>query len=82
MNDAPYREMLEAAALNLLEKAEWRCLGEHLAVCRRCETDLSAYQQIVASLSYTIEPVAPPAQLRTRLHDRVMQLRMDEWFRL
>jgi hypothetical protein len=82
MNDAPYREMLEAAALNLLEKAESRFLGEHLAVCRNCGTDLAAYQQIVAALSCTVEPVAPAAHLRTRLHDRVMQLRMEEWFRL
>lgn len=82
MHDAPYREMLEAAALNLLERAERCLLDEHLAVCRNCETDLTAYQQIVASLVYTVEPVAPPAHLRARLHDRVMQLRMDEWFRL
>lgn len=82
MCHAPYREMLEAAALNLLEGAERRLLDEHLAVCRSCEADLTVYQTIVASLVYTVEPVAPPAQLRTRLHKRAMQLRMDEWFRL
>ena len=82
MNHAPYREMLEAAALNLLEGAARRLLDEHLAVCRSCETDLAAYQTIVASFVYTIEPAAPPAHLRTRLHDRVWQLRMEELFSL
>jgi anti-sigma factor RsiW len=82
MHDAPYREMLEAAALNLLERAERRLLDDHLAVCSSCETDLFAYQTIVASLVYIIEPVAPSAHLRACLNERVRQLRMDEWFRL
>jgi predicted anti-sigma-YlaC factor YlaD len=82
MYHAPYRETLEAAALNLLEGAERRLLDEHLVVCRSCKTDLAAYQQIVASLVYTVEPVAPPAHLRARLHERVRQLKMGEWFKL
>ena len=57
-------------------------VDEHLAVCRCCETDLAAYQEIVAALVYTVEPVAPPAHLRARLDERVWQLRMDEWFSL
>lgn len=82
MHHAPYREMLEAAALNLLDGAERRLLDEHLAVCRSCETDLFAYQETVAALAHIIEPVAPPAHLRSRLYERVWQLRMDEWFRV
>jgi anti-sigma factor RsiW len=82
MHHAPYREKLEAASLNLLEKAERRMFDEHLAFCRSCEADLAAYQIIVASLVYTVEPVAPAAHLRARLYERVWQLRMDELFSL
>jgi anti-sigma factor RsiW len=82
MHHAPYREMLEAAALNLLEGAERRLLDKHLAVCSSCQTDLAAYQSIVASLVYTAAPVAPPAHLQTRLYTRIWQLRMDELFSL
>jgi hypothetical protein len=78
MHHAPYRERLEAASLNLLEKAERRLFDEHLAFCRSCKTDLAAYQTIVALLVYTVEPVAPPAHLRARLCERVWQLRMNE----
>ena len=76
MHDAPYREMLEAAALNLLERAKRRLLDEHLAVCSSCETNLTAYQQIVASLVYTVEPIAPPCGLRVRLLERIGRLEM------
>ena len=76
MHDAPYREMLEAAALNLLERAERRSLDEHLAVCSSCETNLAAYQEIAALLVYTIEPVAPSCELRVRLFERIGRLEM------
>ena len=72
--------MLEAAALNLLEKAERRMLDEHLAFCHSCETELAACRATISLLLYTIEPVEPAAHLRVLLLGRIRRPEMDRTY--
>jgi hypothetical protein len=71
MHHAPYREMLEAAALDLLEEDERRVFDEHLNVCQSCEADLIACRETIALLLYAVEPVEPPSFLRARLQESI-----------
>jgi anti-sigma factor RsiW len=63
-------EALPAYALGCLDPAEARQVARHVAGCYVCRTELSTYQTVVAHL-LPVPDLAPPAELKGRLMDRV-----------
>lgn len=68
-------ESLSAYALGCLDEAEDRLVSEHLAGCHICRTELQSFQAVADQLALAVPDVAPPAQLKRRLLERVERLR-------
>lgn len=71
MSHDEYRELLAAHALGGLEPAEARALEGHLEGCDECRAELGALRETAGSLALTVDPVAPPAELRARVLEGV-----------
>lgn len=67
MRHEEYRELLGLGALGALGADERRALDAHLSGCRECRAELRDLSDAAAGLAYAVEPVAPPAALRTRV---------------
>ncbi len=63
--------LLPEYALGLLDAPERRRVEGHLGTCRACRQQLSGYQRTADGLLFAVEPVAPPARLRSRLQARI-----------
>jgi anti-sigma-K factor RskA len=64
MRHEDYKELLALEAAGALEAAEREPLEAHLSSCAECRAELRELSDAVASLAYTVAPVAPRADLR------------------
>ena len=65
------RDELAAYLLGALEPGEAAALEQHFAGCEECRDELEWLRPAVLMLPEAVEPVAPPAGLRTRIMDEV-----------
>lgn len=65
------KELLALEAAGALRDEERRPLAEHLAACAECARELEEMRDAAASLAYTVEFVAPPLHLRSRILESV-----------
>jgi anti-sigma factor RsiW len=59
--------MIPAGAAGALEAEEQRALDAHLLVCDECRREHDAFVETAALAALAIEPVAPPAAVRSRV---------------
>lgn len=69
--DVHVDDLIPAYALDCLDGAEAVAVSEHLKDCSRCRAELRTYQAIAEQMTYSIELVDPPPQVKTQLMDRV-----------
>ena len=74
LNDRHVLETIPAYVLGSLDEAETRQVAEHLAGCYLCRKELETYQDIADQLLLAVPPATPPAQLKSRLAERVQRL--------
>ena len=67
-------ELIPAYALDCLDEAEMRQVAEHLAGCQLCRTELRAFQDVTGQLALLAPEALPPADLRSRLQQRIQSL--------
>jgi anti-sigma-K factor RskA len=60
-------EMLVGYAADALEESQRCAVSEHLAECRRHDTELTAVRGDLERLAVSVSPVEPPDRLRSRL---------------
>ena len=60
-----------ASALGAISYDEMQAFRRHLDDCDLCRTDLAALQPVVDALPLSVEPVAPPPELRRRIMGEV-----------
>jgi anti-sigma-K factor RskA len=65
MDDA--HSLVAPYALDALDREDERAFEEHLALCDRCRSDLSALREAAAVLAFAPDAPAPPEQLRERI---------------
>lgn len=65
------KEMLAMHALSALDDDDRRALQEHLDSCAACRLELEEWQATAGALAYVAAPLAPSAQLRERILERV-----------
>src|SRR5215207_6993004 len=70
-DDIHVLESLPAYALGSLDQEEARLVAEHLAGCFMCRAELSEFQTVVDHLGLVVPDVSPPADLKSRLMERV-----------
>jgi anti-sigma-K factor RskA len=61
-----YREIAASYALDALDTTERAEFEAHLATCAICRQDVADLAPVVTALGGTVEPVEPPADLKTR----------------
>ena len=66
--------MVALEAAGGLPEDESRVLAAHLSSCEGCRGELERLREAAAALAYTVAPLVPPAELRTRLLARVREL--------
>src|ERR1700683_4099892 len=72
MNGHPqHDEFFDLYALGVIEGAECDEFRAHLASCDECARKLAEAQGRIASLSFALEPVQPPAGVKERLMRQV-----------
>ena len=64
-------DLLPALALGCLDTEEREQVEQHLAGCKQCQTEISAYQGVVDNLSFGTPKVAPSSDLKNRLFKRI-----------
>jgi anti-sigma-K factor RskA len=57
---------LPAYALDALDAIERRAFEAHLAGCDRCQRELGEWRRVAVAIGGSIDPVEPPASLKTR----------------
>lgn len=67
MKHEEYREMLELAALDALAGEGARALEAHLSTCDECRAELAELRDAAAMLAFYADPVAPSAELTSRI---------------
>lgn len=80
MQHEEYKEMLAFHALGALDDLSRRALEEHLENCDECRAELNGWRETIGALAYSIAPVKPSPELRTRLLEnlRLQMPRTDE----
>ncbi|MBA2503005.1 MAG: anti-sigma factor [Pyrinomonadaceae bacterium] len=73
MNHEEYKELLAAAALDLLTEAEGAEFAAHANSCDECSRELRESRDAVALLAYAVAPTQPPAALRARILENIRQ---------
>ena len=63
--------LLAAQAVGSLEPHEVPALEAHMRRCQRCQCAVEQYAAVAAVLPLTLEPLEPPAALRTQLFTRI-----------
>lgn len=61
-----FEEMVAAYAVGALDADDRRAFEAHLTSCRQCATELAALRKVTTGLAMSVEPVAPPADLKAR----------------
>ena len=64
-------ELLALAAVGALSPDEAAAMQKHVSSCQSCQATSRAFQQTAAVLPDSLDLLAPPAQLRRRLIERV-----------
>ena len=64
-------ELLALAAVGALSPDEAAAMQKHVSSCQSCQATSWAFQQTAAVLPDSLDLLAPPAQLRRRLIERV-----------
>lgn len=67
MRHEELKDMIPAGAAGALEAEEQRALDAHLLVCDKCRREHDASVETAALAALAIEPVAPPAAVRSRV---------------
>lgn len=68
-------DFIPAYALGCLDDEEIAQVGAHLAVCESCRAELKAYEEIVGQLPVAVADIEPPGYVKTRLFQRVAEIR-------
>jgi hypothetical protein len=71
MSHEEIKELLALEAAGALRGEEGGQLAAHLPSCAECRRELAELRDTAAALAYAVEPVAPPAYLRTRVLESV-----------
>lgn len=66
MTHSPFDESVAAYAVGALDADERRAFEEHLASCEQCAAELAALRKVTTGLAMSVEPMAPPADLKAR----------------
>ena len=66
-------DLLAAYALDALPEGESAPLLAHIRQCAACRRDLAVLLTAVSALPLTLQPIAPPSELRQRLLARAVQ---------
>ena len=74
LNDSHVIESIPAYVLGSLDAEETRQVAEHLQSCYLCRKELETYQDLADQLLFALPAVTPPAQLKSRLAERVGRL--------
>ena len=61
-----FEEMVAAYAVGALDADDRRAFEAHLASCKQCAAELAALRQVTTGLAMSVDPVAPPADLKAR----------------
>src|SRR5690349_3738664 len=61
-----YREIAASYALDALDERERAEFEAHLSTCAICRQDVADLAPVVSALGTTVEPVAPPPDLKAR----------------
>lgn len=72
-----YIEKVRLDLLGELGPEERRELEAHLASCTACSPEAKAWRDSVHALAYAVVPVAPPAEIRARLLERVAVMKAE-----
>lgn len=75
IEDMHILELLPAYVLGSLDDAEARLVSEHLAGCHMCRAELSAYQNVANQLAFAAPEVFPSQNLKSRLIERIQDLK-------
>lgn len=59
-----------AYAIGALDTEERRLFEAHLAGCPDCQAEVAAFRRVAAGVALGVEPVAPPAALKTKILTR------------
>lgn len=73
MNHERTFDLIPIYALGALNPEEARLVQEHLEQCAVCQSELRAYQQVVADLSLAARQRTPPEAVKQRLMAQVRQ---------
>lgn len=71
-------DMIPAYALDCLNEEEKRQVGEHLAQCASCQTELDSYRHVVDELYKAVPPADPPTDLKQKILLGVQQKRAPD----
>lgn len=66
-------DQLAAYALNALDADEAADVAAHLAVCRVCQEELQAYQEVVGAMATAVPTRTPPPTLKQQLMQEIRQ---------
>jgi anti-sigma-K factor RskA len=66
MTHTAFEEMVAAYAVGALDADDRRAFEAHLASCAKCASELAALRKVTTGLAMSVEPVAPPEDLRAR----------------
>ena len=61
------RELAGPYVLGILDEDERRVFEQHLPLCEECQREVADIRLVSEGLAHTVEPVAPPPQLRARI---------------
>jgi anti-sigma-K factor RskA len=61
-----FEEMVAAYAVGALDVDDRRAFEAHLATCKQCAAELAALRKVTTGLAMSVEPAAPPADLKAR----------------
>lgn len=70
MTESRHDEFVSASAayaIDALDAGERSRFEAHLAGCAECQAEVAAYQRVGVGLGLAIDPMAPPAALKTRV---------------
>jgi len=71
MKHEEYENLAALEAIGALSEDERRSLEEHLAGCPSCSAVHEELQQAAALLALSVQPVAPPPEIRQKLLERI-----------
>ncbi len=75
MNHEEMKDQLAPFALGILPEAERPSLVDHLKTCAECRRELHRMRSAADTLAQSIEPIAPPSGLKSRVMEHIRPTR-------